>query len=53
MPMQRFESRNIKLAIEFFRFCLDHPTLRFWQALWVWSNQGVYVAPGNIRELYS
>jgi hypothetical protein len=34
------ESKNVRLLLEFQRYCLQHPEERFWQALLNWS--GVY-----------
>lgn len=32
------DSKNWKLASDFMEFCLEHPELRFWQALNAWAE---------------
>ena len=32
------ETRNSKLAKSFYKYCQEHPQMRFWQALLSWSE---------------
>jgi hypothetical protein len=37
------ESKNYNLAFSFLEFCLNHPELRFWQALTAWTGKDITV----------
>lgn len=37
------ESKNFKLAYEFYCFCRTHPELRFWQALRAWLGKNIWI----------
>lgn len=42
------ESKNKEWADSFHAFCMEHPELRFWQALLAWGKQNVDPLMGYI-----
>lgn len=39
-----YDQRNAAVLASFAEFCKQHPQMRFWQALTVWSGYGVFLA---------
>lgn len=49
--VKKNNSKNQKLAIEFFEYCKANPDMRFWQALRNWAEVPfIYFGEGGLKE---
>lgn len=52
IKMIRKTPKNGKLLESFTKYCLEHPELRFWQALTCWSGYN-YIVGARFRDQQS